>query len=138
MKRPNKGAIAFKELEAAWYKRLEASGFDDIEDTANPDRPLKEWHSRKFNSERARIRQAERERYDQKLSAFLNSPDVGEICRLIAAHGNNSIGPQKAKRILEFHRDGLAERAIAKKVKCSRECVHRTLTKAKQWMKLAA
>lgn len=38
----------FKELEAKWYKKLEASGFDDIEDTTNPDRPLKTWAKSDF------------------------------------------------------------------------------------------
>jgi hypothetical protein len=139
MSRSRKGrAPTFNELEAFWYAKLESAGFRDAEDTSSPERPLKEWHSRKFIGDRARIRQAERERYDQKLAALLNGPEVMEICRLIADHGNKSIGPKRVQRIIEEHRAGLSERAIAKKVRCGRKCVAKTIAKTRQWMKLAA
>lgn len=137
MKRSRKGDDSFDQLEAHWYGKLEASGFRDIEDTSDKDRPLKEWHSSKFTSQRSRMRQEERERYDQKLAALLNDPRFPEICRLIAQHGNN-IGEKRVRRILELHRAGATERAIARKARCGKTTVHRTLTKAKQWLKLAA
>ena len=127
----------FDELQAHWYQRLYDDGFRDIENVADPERPLKEWHSRKFASERSQIRQEEQERYQQRISDFLNSSHVDEICGLIVKHGNSSITPNKVKKILEFHRDGLTQRAIAKRLRCGKKCVHITLNKAKEWMKVA-
>jgi len=37
-----------KELESVWYEKLRESGFEDIEDTSHPDRPLISWHSFRF------------------------------------------------------------------------------------------
>lgn len=37
-----------KKLERQWYDKLQASGFNDIEDTQRSDRPLKSWHNFKF------------------------------------------------------------------------------------------
>ena len=42
----------FKQLEARWYRRLKDEGFDDIEDTSRPERPLKSWHSFRFGGRR--------------------------------------------------------------------------------------
>ncbi len=135
--KPRSRKKTFKELELEWCARLKASGFVDIENTSKPDRPLKEWHSTKFMSERSRVRQAQREEYDRKLDEFLNSNAINEICSMVAKHGNSSVRPTTVKKILEFHRDGLAERKIAKKIRKSRDSVHRTLVKAKEWMKVA-
>lgn len=126
-----------KELQAEWYAKAADSGFNDIEDVSHPDRPLKEWHSRKFLSDRSRLRQMERDKYNQQIDEFINAGKIDEICSLIVKHGNSSIGPKKVKRIIEFHRNGLPERTIAKKVRCGKKCVHLTLKKAREWMKVA-
>lgn len=128
-----------KELQEIWYQKLrDKTDFVDIEDTTKPDRPLKEWHSSKFQTHRSKSRQAAREAYDKMMDRFLNSKSIDEICELIVKHGNSSIGPKKVKQILEFHRNGLTHRAISKKIKCGQKCVHITLRKAKAWMKLAS
>jgi hypothetical protein len=137
MKTKSKPPKPFGELEREWYQKLAKSGFVDIEDTANPERPLKQWHSRKFCSERSRIRQGQRKAYDEKISAFINSPSFHEICALIAQHWNNKLTPRKIKRLLELHRGGLSERKIAEKLKCGKKSVHLTLVKARQWMEVA-
>lgn len=135
--KPRNRKRTFKEEEQDWYAKLKSKGFTDIEDTSNPDRPLKDWHSTKFTSERSRIRQAQREAYNKKLEDFLNSNAINEICALMTKHGRNTIGPKKAKNILILHLNGDDERKIAKKKKCSRDVVNRTLRKAKEWMKVA-
>ncbi len=128
---------SFKELEAEWYGRLKKEGFEDIENTSRPDRPLKEWHSRIFKSDAAQVRRARYEDYDWRLTSFINAPDINEICSLTVKHGNSSLEPKKVKRILELHHGGLTERTIAKKTKCSRDSINRILKKAKAWMKVA-
>ncbi len=137
-KLPNTQPQTLKEAYAEWTPKLVASGFVDIEDVNHPERPLKEWHSRKFCTERSIERQADREKYDKQISDFLNSDPINEICSLIVSHGNSSIGPKKVKKILELHSiEGFSERKIAKEVKCGKKCVHTTLKKAKEWMKVA-
>lgn len=126
---------SFKEIEQHWYSKLK--GFVDIEDTSNPDRPLKEWHSTKFTSDRSKVRQEQREKYNAKIAEFINSREINEICSLMVQHGNSSFGPKKLKKILELHNDGFTERAIAKKIRRSKNCIHKTLKKAKEWMKVA-
>lgn len=128
----------FKEIESEWYERLKIGGFQDIEDTSNPDRPLKEWHSKKFATERSRVRQAERENYNRMIDNFINSIGFGDICKLITRHGNSTLSPGDAKKILELHRNGWSQRKIANKLKCGKKCVHLTIDKAKIWMKLVS
>jgi hypothetical protein len=127
-----------KNTQSYWYDRLKEEGFQDIEDTSNPERPLKEWHSRKFLSERSRARQEARENYNKMIDNFINSRSLDDICRLITKHGNSALEPSDVKKILELHKDGLPERKIATKIKVSKNCIHLTLEKARTWMKLAS
>ncbi len=128
---------SFNEIESLWYQRLSASGFKDIESSLHPERPLKDWHSQKFISESSRIRQEHRERYNRQLDDFINKQAFGDICILIAKHGNKKVGPKRVKKIVELHRDGIAVREIGKKIGKSKDVVHRTLKKAREWMKIA-
>jgi hypothetical protein len=138
VKRKRTKRQSLKEYQDEWYAILKEEGFQDIEDVSNPGRPLKEWHSRKFTSERSRIRQAERENYNKMIDNFINARSINEICAIIVKHGGCVLEPREAKRILELHRDGLPERKIAAKIKVSKKCVHLTLEKARTWMKLAS
>lgn len=124
------------EVQAKFYARLKREGFEDIEDTSNPDRPLKEWHSRKFTSERSRIRQEQREKYNALIDSFINSSQIGEICRLMVKHGNSVLTPAKVREVLEMHGEGISERKIARQVKCSKFAVHSILVKIREWMKV--
>ncbi len=137
MKQRRTKAKPFKQLQEEWNAKLKTSGFQDIEDTSRPDRPLKEWHSTKFCSERSRIRQAQREKYNKAIDDFINSESINEICELIARHGNSAFSAHQVKRVLELHREGLDERKIAKAVRRGKTSVHLVLTKAKEWMKVA-
>lgn len=126
-----------KDIEAEWYLKLKAEGFEDIEDTSLPDRPLIEYHSTKFCKTAGQNKRARYEKYYNQFEAFLNSSSINEICELIVKHGNSSIGPQKVKKVLQLHVGGKTERRIAKEVKCSKDCVHRILKKAQEWMDVA-
>lgn len=137
-KRIRKKPVSLKDEEAWWYARLKVEGFQDIEDISKPDRPLKEWHSQKFASQRSRIRQTQRDNYNKMIDNFINSKAINEICSLITKHGNVLVKPDQVKQILELHRDGLTERKIAEKIKCGKKSVHSTIEKARTWMKLAS
>lgn len=136
MKRVRKGP-SFKELEAEWYERLAQSGFKDIESVKDPERPLKQFHSQKFSTEKSRARQVRRTEYNKRIDDFINSRDLSQICKSISQHGNSSVTPAAVKKILELHREGETERAIARKLKRGKKCVHLTLAKAREWMKVA-
>lgn len=134
----SKSPKEFSELQDYWYEKLKASGFEDIENTSHPERPLKEYHSRKFRTRYARNQKMSIEEYDNQLSRFLNSEEILTICKNIVSHGNCSITKTQALKILELHREGKTQRKIARKVKCSKTTVHTTLEKAREWMKVAA
>lgn len=127
----------FNEIESLWYQKLSASGFKDIESSLHPERPLKEWHSSKFLSESSRIRQESRERYNKQLDDFINKQEFGDICVLMTTHGNCTIGPRHVKKIVEMHREGIPERKIAEKIRKTKKIVHKTIKKAREWMRIA-
>lgn len=64
--------ITLKALQSEWYARLEASGFVDIEDCANPNRPLKSFHKISFRHSHLRrsqprwVESADQYYYDAK------------------------------------------------------------------------
>lgn len=129
-------STSFKQLQVEWYARLESEEFPEIEDTTHSERPLKEWHSRKFKSDQAKIRAMDRERYETQLSDFINSGDIDEICALIVRHGNCKLTPDQVKMVIEFHREGLSERKIAVRINQGRDVIYFTLKRAKAWMRL--
>lgn len=137
MKQRQIDARPLKDIETEWYQKLKADGFEDIEDIGLPDRPLIEYHSTKFCKASGQKKRARYEKYYDQFEAFLNSSSINDICELIVKHGNSSMGPKKVKKILQLHVGGLTERKIAAKVKCTRDCVHRTLKKAQDWMNVA-
>lgn len=128
---------SFEELQAKWYGRLKEFGFEDIEDTSDPDRKLIDWHSVMFRRHRSRLKQEANERYFKKIDEFMNREDLDEICGLIVNHGNSVLTKKKVKKVLELHSGGLSERKIAKKIKRSKKVVHLALKKAREWMKVA-
>lgn len=129
---------SFKQIEANWYELLNKTGFDDIEESQIPDRPLREWHSKRFQSETSIIRQAAHERYDECLDKLVNSEDFNEICELIVKHKNNSLNYFEAGCVIELHRQGLTNREIANRMGTTHTCVYFTLKKARSWMSLIA
>lgn len=126
----------FKNLEAYWYTRLKDFDFEDIENTSLPDRPLKTWHSTKYSSQRSRLRQGDREKYNQMLDSFINHYSFHEVCALISKPKKCSIRDEMVAEVLELHRGGLSERKIAKKLKKSKTAVNRILAKSREWMRI--
>lgn len=131
-----KGDQAFNDLQSQWNEKLRSEGFDDIEDTTKDDRPLKEWHSFKFLSYKAQIRQKKREGYQHQIDTFANDPQFFEILRLLGSHGNSKFSEANLEHIWHLHRAGDTERSIAKQMECSQSCIHFLLKRFKEWMKL--
>lgn len=102
----------FKALQALWYRKLEKSGFEDIEDTQKKGEPLKRWDSTQFQRERARHTFSAKQTYYERASAFLEKYRFhGEI----------------EKSIWAMHTEGEAIRTIAKALKLKIWFVHRTI-----------
>jgi hypothetical protein len=90
---------AFKKLEARWYKKLKDAGFDDIEDSTRPGRPLHAWHSFRFYSQNTRSENAE---LYYQMAAHL----------LLEFKFENTTH----QRIWELHADGWSKRQIEKEI----------------------
>lgn len=90
-----------KKLEQEWYQKLKDDGFEDIEDSNNPNRPLKAWHNFRFrqvNPARRKVTEA----YYEKACALLHTyPFINEI----------------TKRIWELHCQGFSKREIEEAIK---------------------
>lgn len=134
----------FRELEAEWYEKIRTkkskeypNGFRDIENTDDPDRPLKVYDNRHFQKPVIQKRQIAREAYNKRIDDFINHPEFEKICKSMTRHKNSALTPAKVKKILELHRDGATERSIAEKMDRSKNCVHLTIAKAQEWMKVA-
>lgn len=61
----------FKKLQAKWYKKLKASGFEDIEDVSSPNELLKTWDSQYFLQRYDPGRFKAKERYFELARQFL-------------------------------------------------------------------
>lgn len=109
----------FKALEALWYQKLAASGFNDIEDTETPERGLKAWHSAYFKA-----------RY---------TPDAFEAKRLyfelaqsfLHAHEFES---EMERQVWELHCEGLSLRTIAGRIETKVCRIHKLIKRLTQLM----
>jgi hypothetical protein len=126
----------FSDVEAEWYDKLKTSGFEDIEKTSDPNRPLTRWHSFDLVSERLQNRKITWEVYERRVEIFTNSKDFTEIINLICKHGNSIFGEVEITSIWEMHRNGHTERGIAAEMECSKSCIHFLLHRIRAWMKL--
>lgn len=109
----------FKKLQAEWYKKLEDSGFEDIEPHENT---LKSWSleiGRKLNQERPLVMQAKLDYYGMARS-FLHD-----------YHFNT----ETDKEIWERHSEGTGVFAIAKLTNVGRGTVWRTICRLRDAMK---
>ena len=137
MKRRPSNEPSFKDLEAEWYAKLKKKGFRDIEQFDKPDRPLLNYDDTRFKKPSVQARMGAREQYNKRIDDLINHRNFEKICKSITSHGNSSLTPNKVKTILELHRGGITERAIAQKIKRSQKCVHITIAKAQEWMKVS-
>lgn len=93
---------AFKQLQAKWYAKLKAKGFEDIEDVSRDDRPLKRWDANlgtNSNTDRSEVALGARKRYYQ-LATHL----------LIDYEFTNHVH----RRIWELHSQGYSAAVIAR------------------------
>ena len=126
------------DMQAEWYQRLKDEGFDDIEDTSHPDRPLLSWHSTRFISARIQEKMFKRLDYQREIDAFASDPQFQEILHLLVKHGNSKFNKLQVEEIWNLHRHGSTEREIADEMRVSKSCIHFLLVRIKEWMKLIA
>ena len=91
----------FKKLKAQWYKKLEKSGFDDIEDHNYPDDPLRCYHALDF-------KKVSPEKYEQVTKYYENARQLLFTYKF----PNDSI-----RRIWELYVEGTTVREIEKQVR---------------------
>lgn len=96
--------LDLKALKAKWYRKLEDSGFEDIEDTSSPKEMLRCWHSYYFQ--------------------IRFTPHAFQEIRTYYQVANEFYKVHKFKNKLEraiwrYHTDGLSAREISSIVKTS-------------------
>lgn len=95
----------FKKLESEWYAIVSESGFVDIEDTVNEERPLKDWHGSSLGRDATR-------RGPEAIKATMTYYS----CAAELLHVYQFQDPLHRK-IWELHCEGMPVREIAKRVK---------------------
>ena len=96
---------AFEAIQEEWYSRLAADGFQDIENTCDPRRPLKSWHSFRFGRRANHTKHA----YDPD-ALFISQ----EYYRKVEHYIEATYGQEQSleRRMLELHAKGLGVRKI--------------------------
>lgn len=96
----------FKKLQKEWYEKIKKEGFVDAEDTENPHRPLKSWHSFKFYAP------------DKNQKLYFISMDSAEEYYKRARHllVDYKFDKEIHKRIWTLHSEGWSTRQIEKKI----------------------
>lgn len=126
---------SYKDLKDVWYKKLKAKGFEDIENTNNPNLPLKEWHALKANAKRYRRIKDTNSEYQRLIDNFINHPTFKEACDFVTRHGNSQFESHQAKTIWLFHTEGLTIRNIAMRMDVSKSPVQEIINRLREWMK---
>jgi hypothetical protein len=98
----------FKELQRIWYEKIKEKGFEDIEDTKNPERPLKCWHSFKFKLKPIVQTNAQKDFFEMA-SGLLHS---------------FHFKTKHYRKIWRLFCEGQKEREIARKLKIPKSTVH--------------
>lgn len=94
-------SIQFNRLEKHWYGKLQASGFNDIEDHSRRDRPLKAWHTFRFKYANITVR--------ANCEEYFN--DAKELLHTYKFKNDTH------KRIWELHAQGFSKRKIEQAIK---------------------
>lgn len=109
----------FKKLQDKWYRKLEKSGFEDIEDTNSPREMLKTWDSQYFLHIGTPMQFEARQIYFEMCTNFLNT---------------HKFISEADKAIWELHTEGFSLREIAKKKKRSTDAIFKTVKRLKGFM----
>ncbi len=104
---------SFKELQAEWYRKLAATGFEDIEDHRKADAPLKSWHDHRFKRTHDVTVESTRTYYE-RASLLLH---------------NGKFRTPTYRRIWELHSAGMSERKIMVELAKDPTLIHYTNVK---------
>ena len=117
-----------KELEKIWYQKLIDNGFEDIEVTSEPGRPLKEWD---FNF--CRVVKGEGKNIDLPLKIASTRQYFIQARKLLDTHKFKN---QDYKEIWALHCEGVTEREIAVRLKVyKKSMVHYVIKEIAKWIK---
>ncbi len=106
----------FVKLKSKWDKKLEKSGFQDIEDTDSPLEFLKVWHDSYFKNR-------------NKVKSFFDVQRYYELAtQLIHTYPFRTI---KERNVWTMHAEGKSEREIARDCKCTDWVVRKTIKKVR-------
>lgn len=100
---------SFKRLRAQWYKKLQKSGFNDIENKSDL---ISVWHSSHFQKTYSRDEFQSKEEYFRRALHFLNEHAFQTVTEF---------------QIWEMHADGASLRVIAKELKTKVCRVHKVV-----------
>lgn len=107
-------------LQQKWYKKLEKSGFKDIESPFKPGQPLKHWDSIHFQLYQTKESFLERQRYYQLAEQMLH---------------DFKFKKKVHKKIWEMHAKGRSLTEISESVKLHRNTVYRIIRKYASYIK---
>lgn len=103
----------FKRLEREWYETLRQEGFDDAEDSERNwggDRPLKSWHSFRFN---APLKERDASAYYDQAKELLNTFEFkSELHRQIWELHCRGFSKRKIEVAIGNHENGVKREMI--------------------------
>lgn len=113
-------AADFKEIEREWYERLKKEGFEDIEYSGSPSKPLKQYASYYFIARTDPLSFESKQNYYQRASQFLHD---------YLFHSDQE------KKIWELHCEGKTLRQIAQSIETmNKDTVRKVILGLKETM----
>lgn len=124
----------FKKLQQKWYKKLEKSGFNEIEDTNSPKEFLKRWDSQWFRTrgpqEKVRAGMTKDQSVKIQKNYLISVAKYYANARQVLSHFNFDTGLEKA--IWALHSEGMSHRDIAKELNINPNVAHKAIFKIKK------
>jgi len=133
---------SFEEIQAKWYDRLRREGFEDQENEAYADRPLKRWsgissiYVDTFQPAGSKIISSFPESLLKEEEHFQNHPEFKELCISLCVHGNSRLSPKRVQLIWMDYCSGKTQRESELKHKVSDTTVLRIIRRITEWMGL--
>jgi hypothetical protein len=109
----------FLEIQARWYDKLKESGFIDIENTVHELRPLKSWHSLRWQRKDIQFITAQQKYYTDAVH-FLSSYTFAD---------------EEQKMIWLLHSEGMSVREIEAELSISRSHAHKIICELREIMR---
>lgn len=133
---------SFETLQTKWYARLLRDGFQDHEDSAYSDRPLKRWsgissiYVDKFQPPGIDIVSSFPESLFKEEENLKNHPDFETLCKTLGKHGNSKLTPGKVRGIWEDYCNGKTLRQMEVKYSLSDNRIFVAIRKITEWMNI--